>query len=208
MHCLLLLSTGIQWNHTVHLSVDRSINRCTCAYCPPSLSIKRALLHLPLTWKHTTHLKSPGNSHPTRRFPHKHGAETGRSRLILRAQPSTSPSSRHGCVRHQQHAAFSGTNAPRLIKWMLKREHLQTSAMREREASALCSWLLWIQRLMCAAPYPIAPSLSSQILPLLPPPSITPNTFTAIKNSSIHHCRGWGHCFDHPNEECGGLQQV
>lgn len=150
-------------------SADRFINCCTCAYCHYlSLSLIMRVARASVSTAYLkTHKASQNNWQLTFHLPfsYKHGAETGRSRLTLRAQPSPSPSLHHGSVQHQQHAAFNGNSAPSLIKWMEKREHamsehLQTSAMWESEVAALWSWLLWIQRLMCAAPYRIAPSLS------------------------------------------------
>ncbi len=114
-----------------------------------------------LTWKRTRNLKAPGSCRQlTFHSPlsRKHGAQTGRSRLTLRAQPSPSPSLHYV----QQHAAFNDNSTPTLSKRMEKRACEERTFTNLRDmVVALWSCLLWIQRLMCALLLRVPPSLLS-----------------------------------------------
>lgn len=156
-----LPSSRIQCNHAVNQLTDSSI--AAPAHIAVSLSFS-IIMHVARTPLPTAYLKTLKTSQSTWKLTfhlplsYKHGAETGRSHLTLRAQSSSSPSLHHGSV--QQHSAFNGNSAPSLIKWMEKRE-TSTNLRDAREqcgGSVVQAALNSASNVSGAAPYRIAPS--------------------------------------------------
>lgn len=190
-HLIQLFSAlRIQCNHAVHQLTDSSIAapaHTVIISLYLSSCTSRALLSLPLTWKHTRHLKAPDNSNFT--CPFLTNMELKLADHALPCVPN--PLHRRVCTM----AAFSTSNMQRSTaiarrvwsngwrKESMRWANIYKPPRCERARWRLCGpdcfeFSVWCVLLRIESP---PPSLSCQILPLPPPAPLPPS---AINNWS------------------------